>query len=104
MVTPLIKGGQKDEAKYFHRRRMALRKRTTHVGHLAALLPGDVIARYYRKCGANVLYVSGTDSHGTPITTRARKENCKPIEIVEHYHTDFCYCFNKLQFSYDNYT
>ncbi len=75
-----------------------------HVGHLAALLPGDVIARYYRKCGANVLYVSGTDSHGTPITTRARKENCKPIEIVEHYHTDFCYCFNKLQFSYDNYT
>ena len=53
-----------------------------HVGHLAALLPGDVIARYYRKCGANVLYVSGTDSHGTPITTRARKENCKPKMIL----------------------
>ena len=44
-----------------------------HVGHIAALLPGDVIARYYRKIGANVLYVSGTDSHGTPITLRARE-------------------------------
>lgn len=75
-----------------------------HVGHIAALLPGDVIARYYRKTGSNVLYVSGTDSHGTPITLRARKEHCNPIEIVNRYHKEFCYCFDKLQFSYDNYT
>ena len=32
-----------------------------HVGHLAALLPGDVIAKYYRACGDNVFYVSGSD-------------------------------------------
>lgn len=38
------------------------------VGHLAALLPGDVIARYYITNGDNVIYVSGTDCHGTPIT------------------------------------
>lgn len=75
-----------------------------HVGHIASLLPGDVIARYYRKTGANVLYVSGTDSHGTPITVRAKEEHCNPLDIVNHYHKNFCYCFDKLQFSYDNYT
>ena len=75
-----------------------------HVGHIAALLPGDVIARYYRKNGDNVLYVSGTDSHGTPITIRARKEHCKALDIVHRYHEEFCYCFDKLNFSYDNYT
>ena len=75
-----------------------------HVGHIASLLPGDVIARYYRKTGANVLYVSGTDSHGSPITNRAHQEHCNPLSIVDHYHKNFCYCFDKLQFSYDNYT
>lgn len=75
-----------------------------HVGHIASLLPGDVIARYYRKTGANVLYVSGTDSHGTPITIRAQEEHCDPIDIANYYHNEFCYCFDKLNFSYDNYT
>lgn len=75
-----------------------------HIGHIAALLPGDVIARFYRKNGDNVLYVSGSDSHGTPITLRSRSEQCKPIEIVSRYHQEFCDCFAKLQFSYDNYT
>ena len=46
-----------------------------HIGHLAALLPGDVIAKYYRLNGDNVIYVSGSDCHGTPITERAKKEN-----------------------------
>lgn len=44
---------------------------SAHVGHLAALLPGDVIARYYRMNGDEVIFDSGTDCHGTPITLRA---------------------------------
>ena len=39
-----------------------------HIGHFAALLPGDVLARYFRGKGDNVMYVSGSDCHGTPIT------------------------------------
>ena len=74
-----------------------------HIGHIAALLPGDVIARYYRKAGANVLYVSGTDAHGTPITLRAREEQVSPNEIANRYHEEFCDCFERLQFSYDKY-
>ncbi len=75
-----------------------------HVGHLAALLPGDIIARYHRLQGANVIYVSGTDSHGTPITVRAKKEGVSPKSIADKYHKEFEENFNKLDFSYDVYT
>ena len=54
-----------------------------HIGHLAALLPGDVLARYFRAKGERVFYVSGSDCHGTPITIRAKQENKTPEEICE---------------------
>ena len=44
-----------------------------HIGHIAALLPGDILARYYRLKGDQVFYVSGSDCHGTPVTIRAQK-------------------------------
>lgn len=75
-----------------------------HVGHLAALLPGDVIARYHRKKGDNVLYISGSDCHGTPISVRAKTEGVEPSVITDKYHQEFRYCFDKLGFSYDFYT
>ena len=75
-----------------------------HVGHLAALLPGDAIAKYYRQKGDNVIYVSGTDSHGTPITVRAKKEGVSPESIAQKYHEEFKDNFNALCFTYDLYT
>lgn len=75
-----------------------------HVGHLAALLPGDVIARYYRSCGDNVMYVSGSDCHGTPITERAKKEGTTPEKIAEFYHNEFVKTFNNIGFEYDLYS
>ncbi len=75
-----------------------------HIGHLAGLLPGDVLARYHRAKGNQVFYVSGSDCHGTPITIRAKQENTTPEEISEHYHKEFCIVFEKLGFSYDLYT
>ena len=74
-----------------------------HIGHIAALLPGDVLARYYRAKGERVFYVSGSDCHGTPITIRAAQENSTPAEISERYHTEFSEVFRKLGFSYDLY-
>lgn len=74
-----------------------------HIGHIAALLPGDVLARYYRAKGERVFYVSGSDCHGTPITIRAAQEGRSPAEISETYHAEFCEVFNKLGFSYDLY-
>ncbi len=74
-----------------------------HIGHVAALLPGDVIARYYRQKGEDVCYVSGSDCHGTPITLKAKKEGKSPLEIAENYHEEFVECFIRLGFSYDSY-
>lgn len=75
-----------------------------HLGHLVALLPGDFLARYHRQNGDNVIYVSGTDCHGTPITIRAKKENKSPKEISDYYHEEFTKTFEKMNFSYDLYT
>ena len=75
-----------------------------HLGHLVALLPGDFLARYHRKLGDNVIYVSGTDCHGTPITIRAKKEKKSPKEICEQYHKEFEEAFKKIKFSYNLYT
>ncbi len=75
-----------------------------HVGHLAALLPGDIIAKYYRENNDNVIYVSGSDCHGTPITERAKKEGIKPEEIATHYHQEFAKTFAALGFEYDKYS
>ena len=74
-----------------------------HLGHLAALLPGDVLARYFRENGDNVVYVSGTDCHGTPITQRARKEGRSAKEIAESYNREFSKTFMDMGFSYDLY-
>ncbi len=75
-----------------------------HVGHLAALLPGDVLARYFRGNGDNVIYVSGSDCHGTPITERAKKENVSPEEIASFYHNEFVKTFNNMGFTYSEYS
>lgn len=74
-----------------------------HIGHIAALLPGDVIARYHRAKGDFVVYVSGSDCHGTPISIRAAKEHVQPREIANTYHKNFKECFDKLNFTYSKY-
>ena len=75
-----------------------------HLGHISSLLPGDILARYYRLKGEEVLYVSGSDCNGTPITIRAKQEGVSPQVIADHYHQEFADCFSRLGFSYDMYT
>lgn len=75
-----------------------------HLGHIAGLLPGDILARYYRAKGEAVLYVSGSDCNGTPIAIRAKQEGVPPKEIADYYHKEFCRCFADLGFTYDCYT
>lgn len=75
-----------------------------HIGHIAALLPGDILARYYRAKGNPTFYVSGSDCYGTPIMIRAKQENKTPAQISDFYHDEFNQTFEKLGFSYDLYT
>jgi methionyl-tRNA synthetase len=76
-----------------------------HLGHLAgAYLPADIFARYHRLAGNDVLMVSGSDAHGTPITVRADNEGVEPQVIVDRYHAEFLENWDRLGISWDLYT
>ena len=76
-----------------------------HLGHVAVLLPGcGRFARYHRMRGNDVLMVSGSDTHGTPITIRADQEGITPAEVVERYHADFLESWRRLGISFDLFT
>lgn len=76
-----------------------------HLGHIAALVGSDVAARYHRANGDHVLFVSGTDCHGTPITVRAEKEGVEPAEIASRYHEEFQKTLiDQMNFSFDIYS
>ncbi|MGL4771997.1 MAG: methionine--tRNA ligase [Clostridium sp.] len=72
-----------------------------HLGRIAVLLPGDILARYHRLMGDDVVFVSGSDSHGTPVTIKAKEDGVTPLEACEKYHDDIKRCFDKLGFSFD---
>jgi len=76
-----------------------------HLGHIAgAYLPADIFARYHRLKGNDVLMVSGSDQHGTPITVRAEQEGRPPREIAGRYHEEFLDSWRKLGISFDLFT
>ncbi len=76
-----------------------------HVGNITGShLPGDIVARYHRLKGNKVLMVSGTDSHGTPVTLAADKVG-KPVEeVYKGYHDNFLDLFQQLGIQYDLFT
>src|SRR5947209_15567001 len=76
-----------------------------HLGHVAgAYLPPDIFARYHRLRGNHVLMVSGSDSHGTPITVRASAEGVSPEAVFERYHHRFLENWRGLGVSFDLFT
>src|SRR3954447_20142746 len=76
-----------------------------HVGHIAgAYLPADVFARFHRQQGHDVLMVSGSDEHGTPITVRAEQEGVDPQVVTDRYHAEFLDCWQRLGISFDLFT
>jgi methionyl-tRNA synthetase len=76
-----------------------------HLGHIAgAYLPADIFARYHRRRGNDVLMVSGSDAHGTPITVRADQEGVDPIDIVNRFHPEFLRQWDALGISFDLFT
>jgi len=76
-----------------------------HVGQAAgAYLPADIFARYHRLAGNDVLMVSGSDCHGTPITVSADNEGVSPRDIVDRYHPKIVETWERLGISFDLYT
>ncbi len=76
-----------------------------HLGNLVgSLMSGDVFARYYRLLGKDVLYVSGTDAHGTRIEYEAEKEGVTPAELAERNHLRILDILDGFGIAFDNYT
>lgn len=76
-----------------------------HQGNVTgSYLPADIYARFHRLKGNHVLMVSGSDSHGTPVTVRADEEGKPPEEVFEYYHGRFLELFKRLGLSYDLFT
>jgi methionyl-tRNA synthetase len=76
-----------------------------HIGHIAgAYLSGDIFARFQRLCGNDVLMVSGSDTHGTPITVAADEAGISPREVVDRYHPRNTETLLRLGISFDLFT
>ena len=76
-----------------------------HMGHVAGCyLAADIFARYHRMKGNEVLMVSGSDAHGTPITIRADQEGVEPSVILDRYHAQFLDTWQRLGISFDLFT
>jgi methionyl-tRNA synthetase len=78
---------------------------TPHLGNLVgSILSADVAARYYRLRGDDVLLVSGSDEHGTPIEVEALKQGITPKELTDRNHARVSELFRHWNISFDNYT
>jgi methionyl-tRNA synthetase len=76
-----------------------------HLGHIAGCyLPSDIFARYQRLAGREVIMVSGSDTHGTPITIRAEEEGITPRQVVDRFHPRDIDVFQKLGIAFDLFT
>jgi methionyl-tRNA synthetase len=76
-----------------------------HIGHVAGFgVPSDVFARYHRMAGNDVLMVSGTDEHGTPITVAADAEGVSPQELADRYNAVIAEDLTRLGLTYDLFT
>jgi len=75
-----------------------------HVGHLAgAYIPADIYVRYLRAQKRDVVFVCGSDEHGTAIPIQALKEGTTPKAIIDKYHAEMKQDFADLDISFDIY-
>ena len=76
-----------------------------HLGHVAgAYLPADIFARYHRIKGNNVIMVSGSDAHGTPVTITAENQGVSPEEVAKKYQNEFLNDWDGLGINWDLFT
>src|ERR1700738_4816588 len=73
-----------------------------HIGHVSGFaIPSDMFSRYQRMAGNNVLMVSGTDEHGTPIQVQADAEGVTTRELADRYNAGIVQDLTALAMSYD---
>ncbi|MHA1150179.1 MAG: methionine--tRNA ligase [Promethearchaeota archaeon] len=78
---------------------------TPHLGNMiGSVLSADIFARFCRLKGDEVVFVSGSDSHGTPVAVAAIEQNVSAEELAMKNHEKIKELFERWKISYDNYT
>ncbi|MGD9130999.1 MAG: methionine--tRNA ligase [Candidatus Bathyarchaeota archaeon] len=76
-----------------------------HLGNIvSSILSADVVARYYRLRGDEVVYVTGSDEHGTPIEIEAVRLNIPPKQLTDRNHAQVSDLFERWGIAFSNYT
>ena len=75
-----------------------------HLGTFIHLLSADVFSRYLSLKGEDVISVTGSDEHGTPIEVEAIKKGVPPKQLTDEYHAAICGLLDKYQIHFTNYT
>ncbi len=74
-----------------------------HIGHAYTTIAADVLARYHRKLGEDVLFLTGTDEHGDKVAEAAKKAGKSPQEFVDQVVKYFEKAWKKLDIEYDDF-
>jgi len=74
-----------------------------HLGHLRTYVPADMYVRYMRRAGEDVLFVCGSDNHGTPIVVSAEEAKTSPRALSERYHKHFDETFRRMGVIFDRF-
>jgi methionyl-tRNA synthetase len=76
-----------------------------HLGNIvSSILSADVVSRYYRLKGDDVVYVTGSDEHGTPIEIEAVRLNIPPKQLTDRNHAKVADLFERWGIAFSNYT
>jgi len=76
-----------------------------HIGHIAgAYLPPDIYVRFRKLNGDDIIFVSGSDEHGTAIEMASIEEKVTPQEIIDRYHFSNKKSFEDLGINFDIYS
>ena len=74
-----------------------------HLGHMRTYVPADIFVRSLKKLNKDVIFICGSDVHGTPISINAEKQNIDPKDFFLKYHNHFKSLFKKMNIIFDIY-
>lgn len=74
-----------------------------HIGHAYTTVAADVMARYKRMCGLDVLFATGTDEHGQKVQQAAQREGMTPQQLADRTVQNFKNLWDKLDILYDDF-
>jgi len=74
-----------------------------HIGHAYEMLAADILARYWRRRGRNVFFLTGTDEHGQKVAQAAEKAGVPPKQFVDEIALKYKAAWSALEIKYDNF-